>query len=308
MADYLSSPPQVIKTPEREKVYSVESLKKFEQWLTDGGKRPNTVAAYLSRVKCFLKWIELEPQEWTTETIQEYIDSIAHLKNATRAQAIESIRSYCRFLDIDITMPDKLFKVEYLRREMPTQTEMRKIWRVINKLPDFFKQREKAIISVLYYTGARIDEARTIQMDGIDFNNRTLQVMGKGMKPREIPMNTPLMLALIEYMDVRKTTPTKSNSLFVTYGRNRRFEEIVYGPFRQIVKSVLRDAGAGHLCPYSFRHAFATNLSRQGLAPELIADLLGHSRNKNGTLSYYIVPSNLSTEDALENLGMEESA
>lgn len=272
----------------------------YENWLRNTGVAKSTVTTYLSRVNLFL--LAIGKTELSTEVVKEYLLTIDHLKSQTKHLSLVAIKSYAKYCGVDIDI-QSTHRAEYLNRKMPTNTEMRKMWRILSQRQDFFRQRDRAIISVLYHAGIRIDEARCLNLSDLDLSNRKMLVRDlKGKKERWVPLNTLLLNDLIEYIVVRQGLPTTTARLFVTNGKGHRYDEIVYGSFRQIIKSVLKQAGVGHLCPYSFRHAFATNLYRLGLAPELIGDLLGHSSKSYGCLPFYIVPAELTAEQALEEI------
>jgi integrase/recombinase XerD len=282
-------------------------LHEFEAWLAESGKSKNTIIAYLSRVKIFLTTVPCEPMEIDAEWVEAYLQAHSHLKAQTLGQTIEAVRAYARYLGLEVEIPNPYRgQVEYNGRVMPSKVDMRKIWRAANELEPFYRQREKAIIAVLYYAGVRIDEARCINVEDLDFVNHELHITnGKGGKARSVYMNRPLMLALLEYLDQRRQIKTDTARLFVSYGRNHRCNELVYGSFRSVIRGLVIDAGLPHLNPYCFRHAFATNLLKQGLAPEAIAELMGHASSVRGPLAFYIVPASLSAAEALEALQID---
>lgn len=281
------------------------TLQAFYDHLIAAGKSKNTARSYLSGVRQFLAETGCDPHKITQETAEDYVAKKSHCKTATIQLALISVRVFTEFLGQKVHIKTARPETRYLNRRFPTPAEMRRLWREIAKQKPFYRYRDKAIISVLYHTGIRIDEARTITTQSIDFHNRRLMVLGKGRKYRSVPLNTPVMLDLIEYMGQREGLPITSDALFVSFGKNHRYEEITYGSFRQIIKSHLKAAGLGELQPYCFRHGFATNLSRKGIDPVTISQILGHDARKFGSLPYYVSPGLANLEEALESLGQE---
>ena len=106
----------------------------------------------------------------------------------------------------------------------------------------------------------------------VDRSQRTLRVMGKGSKERVVPVGTPALRAIGEYLAER---PDEDGSLF----RNSRGGRLTARSAHRIVRARAREAGlARRVSPHTLRHTFATHLLDAGADLRLIQDLLGHSR------------------------------
>lgn len=121
---------------------------------------------------------------------------------------------------------------------------------------DFNERRDMAMIALLIDCGLRRNELAAMQQRDIDWQLGTVQVMGKGSRPRVVAVGNKALLALDRYNRIRPTHPYA--------GRSEAFWLGHVGPMtgngvHQVVKKRSRLAGldpeAVH--PHLFRHTFA---------------------------------------------------
>ncbi len=143
--------------------------------------------------------------------------------------------------------------------------------------------RDRALIELLYASGARVNEACTLTLDGLDLPQSQVRLEGKGGKDRIVPIGGAAIRALTAYLDVARPALFGAG----TPQREARGDAIVLrgdrgGPLgtrdaRTIVGRVARDAGAGHVTPHTLRHSFATHLLEGGADLRVVQELLGHT-------------------------------
>jgi site-specific recombinase XerD len=137
--------------------------------------------------------------------------------------------------------------------------------------------REKALICLLYATGCRVGEVHRMNRSDINWENRSIVVLGKGDKQREVYFDTKTYLWLKEYLATREDD---CESLFVSerkvQGEYRRSE---IHQLRYTVKRVAKRSKVDvNVYPHRFRHSFATHLMDRGAPLEVISDLCGHEK------------------------------
>ncbi len=144
--------------------------------------------------------------------------------------------------------------------------------------------RDKAILGVLAYTGARVGAVATLRLGDLrDFGGqRALRFREKGGKDREIPVRHDLDEWLKEYVQVAAISDDSGTSpLFRTSEKNRpALTGKAYSAdlIRQMMKRRLADAGLPHLySPHSFRVTVVTDLLKQNIPLEDVQFLAGHS-------------------------------
>jgi integrase/recombinase XerD len=138
--------------------------------------------------------------------------------------------------------------------------------------------RDRALLEVLYGTGARISEAVGLDVDDIDLAEKTVLLRGKGGKERVVPLGSFAAKALCAYL-VR----VRPDLVRVGRGTPKVFLNSRGGPLsRQSAWTVLRSAAdkAGltvDISPHTLRHSFATHLMEGGADVRVVQELLGHA-------------------------------
>ncbi len=138
--------------------------------------------------------------------------------------------------------------------------------------------RNRALLELLYSTGARISEAVGLDVDDVDSHARSVLLRGKGGKQRLVPVGRPAVSALDAYLVrgrpelARRGRGTPAIFLNARGGRLSR----------QSAWQVLQDAAdrAGieaAVSPHTLRHSFATHLLEGGADVRVVQELLGHA-------------------------------
>jgi len=138
--------------------------------------------------------------------------------------------------------------------------------------------RNRALLELLYSTGARISEAVGLDLDDVDTEARSVLLRGKGGKHRLVPIGRPAVSALDAYLVrgrpdlLRRGRGTPAIFLNVRGGRLSR----------QSAWQVLQDAAeragiTAGVSPHVLRHSFATHLLDGGADVRVVQELLGHA-------------------------------
>jgi len=147
------------------------------------------------------------------------------------------------------------------------------------------KLRDRALLEVLYGTGARISEAVGLALDDVDFDAGVVRLFGKGSRQRVVPLGSFARRALEDYLRVGRpallaTVPSRAGSATV---RGAVFVNVRGGQLsRQSAWTVLRAAAeraglTGAISPHTLRHSFATHLLDGGADVRVVQELLGHA-------------------------------
>ena len=136
--------------------------------------------------------------------------------------------------------------------------------------------RNRALLEVLYSTGARISEAVGLDIDDVDALARSIVLRGPGGKKRVVPIGRPAMGALNAYLWHGRSELVRGGTaaIFVN-ARGGRLS-------RQSAWQVLQDAAArvgitAAVSPHTLRHSFATHLLDGGADVHVVQQLLGHA-------------------------------
>jgi integrase/recombinase XerD len=137
--------------------------------------------------------------------------------------------------------------------------------------------RDRALLELLYSSGARISEAVGLDVDDVDAGGRTVLLDGKGGKQRLVPVGRPALSALDAYL-------VRSRPLFAARGRggsavflNSRGTRLSRQSAWMALKSAANRAGIDGVSPHVLRHSFATHLLEGGADVRVVQELLGHA-------------------------------
>ncbi|NLC67858.1 MAG: tyrosine-type recombinase/integrase [Clostridiaceae bacterium] len=130
--------------------------------------------------------------------------------------------------------------------------------------------RDRAIIIFLLSSGCRRSEVSGLDIEDIDLDNRTANVLGKGNKKREVHFSIECALLLKEYLAIDKRD---KGPLFLNKHGKRLKPKGIY---RVVVKLKKMADFPENLSPHSFRHTFAYELQAKGADLNFIASELGH--------------------------------
>ena len=150
-----------------------------------------------------------------------------------------------------------------------------------SKGPEIRKYRSLAFVILLFQTGARIGEVLSINIDDIDWQNKEIQIIGKGNKPRTLILTDNTVENIKNYLAMRKD---KHEALFASLSGKCRWQQTDAGrTFRRYKKlSGIKKKFTIH----TLRHTFATQYLMKGAGINVVQTALGHS-DPVTTLKYY---------------------
>jgi integrase/recombinase XerD len=206
------------------------------------------------------------------------------LSATSAARAVVAVRGLHRF-----ALRDGLVTVDVARevrppapaRRLPKAISVDDVERLLDSagyLQNSLAIRDRALLEVLYATGARISEAVGLVIDDVDLRDRSVLLSGKGGKQRRVPLGSFAADAVSAYLvQVRPDIAAAGRGTPVLFLNSRG------GPLsRQSAWTVLRVAAeraglADGISPHTLRHSFATHLMEGGADVRVVQELLGHS-------------------------------
>jgi integrase/recombinase XerD len=206
------------------------------------------------------------------------------LSASSAARAVVAVRGLHRF-----AVRDGLVEVDVARdvrpptppRRLPKAISVDEVERLLDAAGfdgTPLAVRDRALLELLYATGARISEAVGLAVDDVDLGARSVLLSGKGGKQRRVPLGSFAAAALDGYLvRVRPALTAKGR------GTPALFLNARGGPLsRQSAWTVLRGAAekaglSSGISPHTLRHSFATHLMEGGADVRVVQELLGHS-------------------------------
>ena len=255
------------------------------------GSATNTLAAYradLARYLDHLRARDLDDLAAVRETdVAAFVPALRspplNLAASSAARALAAVRGLHRF-----ALRDDLVPVDVARDVAPPALPA-KLPRALSV--DQVEQllagcigdgpgalRDRALLELLYSTGARISEAIGVDLDDLDADARTVLLRGKGGKQRVVPVGRPALVAVDAYLVRARPALAargRGNPALLLNARGSRLS-------RQSAWHVLRAAAdasglTAEVSPHTLRHCFATHLLAGGADVRVVQELLGHA-------------------------------
>jgi integrase/recombinase XerC len=263
-----------------------ENSAKYLAELARRGASPHTLRNYASDLEQFAAYFDLpgEPAHETADVdlamLREWLSDLydQDLAVASIRRKLAAVRAIFKFLLqeglIDRNEAGRLRQPKGSQRlpEVMSAEKTNNLLDAVGEQPE--KERDIAILELLYGCGIRVSELVGIDLDDLHLAGGWLTVRGKGNKERQIPMGEKAQLAVQRYLGARAANAAEP-ALFLNSRRARLCDRQV----RRLVKMyAVAIAGDSTVHPHSFRHAYATHLLSDGADLRAIQELLGHAR------------------------------
>lgn len=245
----------------------------------------NTLAAYENDLDDFSAFAASQNPSGplTRPLFRGWLASMAQrdLARSTIARRVSSLRSYLRYCGRNGLV--EVADMSWLRSPRPKPAVPKAVSSADAKAllaaiferrgTDWAKQRDFALLMLLYGTGLRISEALSLRRADTPIGE-WLSIIGKGGKMREVPVLPAIAEAIDDYLaqcpfDNGPESPVFVSSRGGPFGA-RAAQRLVEGLRTQLDLPT-------HVTPHALRHAFATHLLGNGGDLRAIQELLGHA-------------------------------
>lgn len=135
--------------------------------------------------------------------------------------------------------------------------------------------RDKAIIELMYSSGLRLAELTGLEMNSIDLVDNLVTVVGKGKKTRSVPIGRHALMALKDWLEVRKTLIQEGETAIFVSRKGRRISPRTIQ--QRLKQWAIKQGLANHVHPHMLRHSFASHLLESSGDLRAIQELLGHA-------------------------------
>ena len=259
------------------------------------GASANTVSNYRRDLKRYVKWLSSAGISTLAEVQAQHLEAyIADLRRgfegqkplskASTSRALIVARGLHKFalfegvVDVDVAAE---VAPPAPAKHLPDALSIEEVTRLIDSVPDgeaatAVDLRDKALLEMLYGTGARISEVLDIAVDDVADSPEILTVTGKGSKQRLVPLGSHARAAIEIYL-VRarpQLSRGKSPALFLNTLGKPLSRQSAWAVINQAVQRANLEK---KVSPHTLRHSFATHLLQGGADVRTVQELLGHS-------------------------------
>ncbi len=268
-------------------------------WLThldvERGVSPHTIRAYrrdLSRYTAYLDSVGVGRPEAVTEAhVAEFLARLREgdqehppLAASSAARTLVAVRGLHRFLALEgeaTADPAQAVSPPTPPARLPKAIGVAQVERLlaaasVGDTP--VALRDRALLEVLYGTGARISEAVGLDVDDVVGTEGIVRLVGKGGRERIVPLGSYAARALDAYLvrgrPALATAGAGTPAVFLNQRGGRLSRQSAWAVLRACAE---RAGLPGHLSPHTLRHSFATHLLEGGADVRVVQELLGHA-------------------------------
>lgn len=260
------------------------------------GVAKNTLSSYRRDLNRYLEYLaecSIQDSREISESILTDFALQLHskygLKSSSIARILAAIRGAHRFWLIEGVVSQDVatnIKPPKLSKRLPKAISIDSVEKLLAASgpepdsaqdADLIRVRDRAILELLYATGARVSEVVAIDLDDI-VDPTLIRLFGKGSKERIVPVGRYAQRALDAYLV--RTRPSLAmlgkgtSALFLNQRGSRLSRQSIW----QIISDAAQDAQLGvEVSPHTLRHSFATHLLEGGADVRVVQELLGHS-------------------------------
>jgi len=304
----------LIKKIDEGKMFREENRAKIRDFISyslSSGVGEHRILRYISTFKAMENFLSKPFVDWEREDVIKFVE---HLKKNNYSEwsiyTIKSIlKKFFKWLrGYEQGYPDEVSWIKLSNSksnklpEVLTQEEIKKLIDACDNI------RDRALISVLYESGARIGEILNMKVGDIYFDEYgcVVIVSGKtGMRRIRLVSSAPL---IGQYLEQHPFKDNPKYPFWLTITTNRKFYPLGYGAIRKILKKIAERAGIKkRLYPHLFRHTRATHLAKM-LTESQLKELFGWTQSSK-MASTYVHLSGRDVDNAiLEIYGLKKKA
>ncbi len=262
---------------------------KFLDYLAlEAGLSPNTVLAYGRDLLDFGAFCEAS--QIKTIAALEPVHIYQHIQTITKkgkveasvSRALVAVKMLLRFgLMTGLVTENFLTSLEgpKLWKKIPSVAGKEQVFKLLDAPDpeDPYYLRDKALLEVLYATGARASEVVGLKIRDVNFNVGYVRCFGKGSKERIVPLGRVASGVIQQYLAQLRpqlTKPKSPENLFLSR-TGHALDRIDL--WRIVKRYALRAGMPKTLTVHTLRHCFATHLLSGGVDLRSLQEMLGHA-------------------------------
>jgi integrase/recombinase XerD len=259
------------------------------------GLAANTLTSYrrdLRRYQAYLDELGIESLDAVTEaTVTSFLVRLREgdadhpaLSSTSAARTVVAVRGFHKFAVSDglaTSDPAAAVKPPSPAKRLPKAlplADVEAILEAAGAAGTTLALRDRALLELLYGTGARISEAVGLDVDDLDTVDGTVLLRGKGSKERLVPVGSYALEAVDAYLVRGRpelvAVGSGTAALFLNARGGRLSRQSAWAV---LVRAAERAGVTRDVSPHTLRHSFATHLLDGGADVRVVQELLGHA-------------------------------
>lgn len=281
----------------------------LDHLLVERGLAPNTLSSYRRDLRRYVEHLDAQgitdPARVTEAVVTEFATRLREgdpdhpaLSATSAARTVVAVRGFHKFALSDgwaAHDPAAAVKPPTPTKRLPKALPLGDVEAILEAAGapgTSLALRDRALLELLYGTGARISEAVGLDVDDLDLTHEragseptegaagpvgTVLLRGKGGKQRIVPVGSYARAALDAYLVRARgdlVTAASGPALFLNARGGRLSRQSAWSV---LVKAADRAGVTRDVSPHTLRHSFATHLLDGGADVRVVQELLGHA-------------------------------
>jgi site-specific recombinase XerD len=272
--------------------YFSEWLKSYRTYLRMRNYSPRTIESYGQVIRHFAYYVWLRRHTDVTKLViywkdfenarmdtgvevtpviandfLSFVSSMRTYKPKTFHRIISTLSSFYRFLYTQGAVTANPLTGIDRPRIKQQDVKYLKHNQVLHLLDSIEDPRDKLIVRTIYATGVRVSELCNMNIEDIDFDERTIRIRGKGDKMRTVFIDDDTRADLLKFIDNKIVGP-----VFVgQQGKN-------ISP--RAIQHIFKNYAPSGITPHKIRHSYASELYKRSKNLRVVQENLGHTSIK----------------------------
>lgn len=298
---------------EQEAPFRAELTEYLAHLGVERGLSAHTLAAYRRDLRRYARFLAVRGRsgfdQVTEADVAGYVEAVrtgadgGHpLSAASTSRAVVAVRGWHRFATVEghaANDPAAAVRPPGATKRLPKAIAVEEVDKLLagaSMADGVLGLRDRALVEVLYGTGARISEVVGLSADDLELHaeHPSIRLFGKGRKERIVPVGRYAVDALDAYLIRARPVLAQSGRGNSAVFLNQRGNPLS----RQSAWAVLQLAAErgqveGHISPHTLRHSYATHLLAGGADVRVVQELLGHASVTTTQIYTMVTPDTL---------------
>ncbi len=281
-----------------------KELSEFQDYLLNVRRySSNTVSSYSFDVCDFTKFIRGLGKifkDIKVDDVKSWILDLTERQIGKRSikRKMSSLKSFYAWMYLQKKVDSDPFeyvhspKATHALPDFFSEKEIDSLLAANEKRTDKLKDRDQALLMLMFASGLRASEVVNLTFNQVDFDNRIMKVSGKGNKDRLVPFTTSAKEAMLNYINGLRKDLLKEDTKYIFL--NSKGNKMTVRGLEYILDEIEAKTGLyGKIHPHMLRHSFATKMLNRGADLRTIQELLGHSSIETTSIYTHVAYENM---------------